>query len=267
MKASPNPRPFAARVADLLDSLDLQIRQTLKTPGADKVHDLRVAMRRFVQALVVLESATPGVKGIEKELKSPMKRSGEVRDLDIAMKFLGESEVESAAGIIAKIKPKRSKAQARLKQALRQMVQRGSIAKWRSKLANPAEADPAQVVRRAMKRFFDFGDKADAARSPKKLHRLRIATKKLRYTLELDGRSHDQIQELQSNLGHIHDLDAIRQILANQPGAKKVLHPASKKQRKRIREFRDCWKSEFAGNKNRTRWKQIATEPVKTAAR
>jgi CHAD domain-containing protein len=266
MKASPNPRPFAARVADLLDSLDLQIRQTLKTPSADQVHDLRVAMRRFVQALVVLQSATPGVKGIEKDLKSPMKRSGEVRDLDIAMKFLAESEVESAASIIARIKQERRKAHARLKQALRQMVQRGSIAKWRSKLANPAEADPKEVIRHAMKRFFDYGDKADAARSPKKLHRLRIATKKLRYTLELDGRSHDQIQELQSNLGHIHDLDAIRQILGKHPDAKKVLHPASKKQRKRIREFRDCWKSEFAGAKNRARWKQIATEPGKPVA-
>jgi CHAD domain-containing protein len=271
MKASPKPRPSSGtRVSDLLDSLDLQLHRTLKTPDPDQVHDLRVATRRFVQALVVFESSAPGAKGIKNGLKLVMKRSGEVRDLDIAAKFLGESDVESAAEIAAKIndkiQPKRRKAQAKLAATLRQMIRRKSISKWRSEWAPQKDADPTPAIVQAAKRFFDLGDKAHAARSAKRLHRLRIATKKLRYSLELGGLAHPQITELQSALGHIHDFDMIREILSKHRGTKKVLRPAEKKQRKRIQEFRACWKGEFAGTKNRARWTRVMTRRVKADA-
>jgi CHAD domain-containing protein len=284
MKSSVKPRHFTgARAASLLDSLDVQLRQTLKAPDSEQVHDLRVATRRFIQALVILESSSRGgVRRIRQELKPVMHRSGEVRDFDIVLKILSESDAPAAVKIAGRIKAKRAKSAAKLSQTLRKLVARKTISKWRSKLAPSREtqtvagiklrgghADKKAVLRTA-ESFFDRGDKAYKSNeskdsrpkhSARNLHRLRIATKKLRYTLELalrpDGthaRKRDQVEELQSDLGHIHDYDAVTAILSKERGAKHLLRPHAKKQRSRLTKFQQYWKREFHGKKNRAAW-------------
>jgi CHAD domain-containing protein len=297
MTSSPDPRQFAcARAISLLDGslnvLDFQIRRTLKTPNAAEVHDLRVATRRFTQGLVIFESCFHGAHGIREKMKRPMELSGDVRDLDIALKILGSGRAGVSAKAVDRIQRERAKAQRALVAMLGKMVKRGAIQAWRAKLASPARQtaagqshakdvteDVKQAVLDAAERFFGRGNHVYAASdsiskhsSPghsapknlsKSLHHLRIATKELRYTLELvipPGASSrnglDRLAQLQSGLGDIHDFDPVHQILSEYRSARKLLARLAKKQHKRIRAFREFWKNEFGGKKNRAEWMQ-----------
>ena len=296
MSDSPDPRQLAcARAGALLSSLDLQLRRALKTSDAEQVHALRVATRRFTQALVIFEPFVRGARGIREDLKLPMTLSGEVRDFDIALKILSDSSA-AVPKIIDKIERDRAKSERVLSKALAKMSERGTLGKWRSKLAShhrenteSARNDTKKAVLRAARRFFERGDKAFRVKdhSPKEstdhLHDFRIATKELRYTLELASppagplrRKRDQIEQLQSDLGDIHDFESVREIVSKYRGTKKLLAPLAKKQRKRIRKLRAYWKQEFGGRKNHVRWMRRITgvadallsadEPIKRPA-
>src|SRR5580704_17329494 len=83
---------------ELFDRLTRQARLTAKTPDAAQVHNLRVAIRRFSQAMAMLPEETPGVASIHRKLKKTMTLAGAVRDADIAIK------------LVAKLKPAGAKA-------------------------------------------------------------------------------------------------------------------------------------------------------------
>jgi len=293
MTSSPDPRPFAcARAISLLHGLDFQLRRTLKTPDAAEVHDLRVATRRLTQALVIFESCLRGAPGIREKLERPMELSGDVRDFDIALKILRRGRTGVSGKAVERIERERAKSQRALVEALGKIAKRGTLKAWRAKLASPhpktaaahshakdIKEDVKQAVSDAAGRFFDRGNHVHAAADSgskdatpkhlsKSLHHLRIATKELRYTLELaippgasspgasssDGL--DRIVQLQSDLGDIHDFDPVHQILSEYRSAGKLLARLAKKQHKRIRAFREYWKVEFGGKKNRSEWMQ-----------
>lgn len=293
MTSSPDPRPFACARAisllqGLLHALDFQVRRTLKMPDAAEVHDLRVATRRFTQALVIFESCFHGARGIRGKLNRPMELSGDVRDLDIVLKILRGGRTGVSAKAVDRIQRERAKSQRALSEALGKIAKRGTLKAWRAKLAAPGlktaaavhsnahshAQDVKQAVSDTAERLFDRGDHVHAAtdslsKNPapkhlsKSLHHLRIATKELRYTLELGvqpgGNSKNglaRIEQLQSDLGDIHDYDPVHQILSEYHSAKKLLARLAKKQHKRIRAFREYWKSEFGGKKNRDGWMQ-----------
>ncbi len=207
MTASPDPRHFAAaRAGGLLDTLDFQVRRALKRPEDSEVHDLRVAIRRFGQGLIVFESGfgSAVVKRIGQRLDAVMKLAGKVRDSDIVISLLGELEPPPVK-IMAKIERKRAKAEVALTDALAEWIDRGEIPRWRSKLtpvklkspktAAAIRAGANREVLGVAERFFKRGVKAwNSKDSGKDLHRLRIDAKKLRYTFELAGVNRDPNQ-------------------------------------------------------------------------
>jgi CHAD domain-containing protein len=288
MTSSPDPRqPACARATDLLNgllnALDFQIRRALKTPDAAEVHDLRVATRRFTQALVIFDSCVRGGRGIRSKLERPMELSGDVRDFDIALKILRGGRTGVSAKVADRIQRERAKSVQALVEALGKIAKRGSLKTWRVKLESPPRQNAAahshakdvkQAVSDAAERFFDRGDHVFAASDlvsknstpkhlSKSLHHLRIATKEMRYSLELAippaasaKNSLDRIEQLQSDLGDIHDFDPVHQILSEYRSARKLLARLARKQHKRIKAFRGFWKNEFGGKKNRAGWMQ-----------
>jgi CHAD domain-containing protein len=291
MTTSPDPRPFAAaRACGLLDTLDFQLRRTLKKPDSSQAHDLRVAIRRFGQSLAVFESCFGSgiAQRIERELNTVMKLAGKVRDSDIVLKMLGELDPVPTK-VKAKIERKRDKTEVELTDAIARWIGRGEPARWRlnleAKRGTPRAtaalpADLNRAILRIAQRFFDRGVKAWHSKdSGKALHRLRIATKRLRYTFELAGKSAGesgaagdptdrwglgQLKDLQSGLGDIHDLVTVREILSKHHGSKKMLEPIVDKERTGIREFRELWKREFRGGAHRGRWMARATKLAET---
>ncbi len=233
-------RPGEPRAADVLaEALARlwgdygQAYRQLSGPGppGDSVHDLRVAVRRLLSALRLAE-ACAGIpaRDLRRELRSTMRRLGPVRDAEVhaaklqpllgryrSLRALHRALLrEHALGLagqrsqmpLAALR-RRSRDLARLLERLR--------AEW---LAVDA-ALPAQVSRllarrhrRASRALQDPSSSAAPA-----LHRLRIALKGLRYTLELatlhfpDAFPESLLAEArrwQGDLGEIQDWHTLR---------------------------------------------------------
>ena len=139
-----------------------------------------------------------------------MRLAGDVRDLDITIKLV--ARLKGTKALLSKLQRRRKSAATRLTDSLKAWSLPDKLPP-----ANPSNAKRAAV--RAITRLFKRGKDA---RHPKDLHRLRIAAKKLRYTLEMVAPTHPYIQEikrLQSELGRINDYETARTIVKQESGA------------------------------------------------
>lgn len=239
--ASP-ARVFSAdQAGELLDHLAAQVRRTIKRPDERHVHDLRVAIRRFSQALSILSPCL--VRKSVKELRQPLRQimtfAGEVRNSDITQKLLMKMEQR----VPAQIAGMRRKSQKALVASLRSWVDQDAESQWRTQLqpcrdlsATAARKLIRQSVERAAARLHVRA--RDIEKSMRALHRLRIAAKKLRYTLELAGAPTDRVKDLQTRLGDINDYCSARRLLKQIDGTAGLRRALAEEQRKKVRRFR-----------------------------
>jgi CHAD domain-containing protein len=78
----------------LLTTLAFQVHRAARKPGPDEIHDLRVSVRRFSQGLQLFSGFFPKweVKKIRRMLKRMMQITSSIRDRDITLEFLRETE-------------------------------------------------------------------------------------------------------------------------------------------------------------------------------
>jgi len=261
MTDSPEPSKLeSAKTPDALDQLALQIRHTLKSADPDQVHDFRVATRRFGQALAVMDDSAPHIEKIRGLLKRPMKFAGAVRDCDIALKLI--RKMNAPLTLQAKLKRRRADAERPLIELLRDWTDRGVLGKWRSQIPEGKTSPRAGrgALREAIHRLFKRGEKADGP--PRALHKIRIAAKKLRYTMELtaaDPARVERIKQLQSKLGDINDHESARRLVRELGASQRLTDLLKEKQDKKIRQFRRAWKEEFEGTEHE--WQGALARP------
>ncbi|PWT90710.1 MAG: hypothetical protein C5B56_04990 [Proteobacteria bacterium] len=269
MPASTAPGfPAPGSAVKLLERLAYQINATFHSHSADAIHDLRVAIRRFQQSLVLFKHHFPSrdVKKIKRRLKDLMELSSDVRDCDIASKLVTKSELPSAAPLKAKIAERRKEGLTTLISALRRWSSRNTSSKWRAVLAtgiNGVAHDPAAKLPKLAKQFLAGGDDAAGKKiSAEELHRYRIEAKKFRYTLEILQPAFgaparewlDRLKKVQSLLGDIHDYHAVRLALADLGADAELESWLKKRQRKRTRQFRKEWEDSFSDQAARRQW-------------
>ncbi len=281
-------RRFARDHADrLLGRLAFQVSRAIKSQNAEAIHDLRVVIRRFAQALRIFKPCFRGkeLRKIRRELKRMMAIGGQVRNHDIALKLLAKSKRAERSGLQARIKGGRREAERSLNTVLKRWLERKSSLKWRTALESAAasaqsnfcKAGAAQNGRHMLpemaRDFFEQGDKAAGAGGPaRELHRFRLTSKKFRYTLELftalDAASVNSkleaIRRGQTLLGDINDLETVRDMLDQYEGSEIVTAWLKKRQRKRLQEFREYWSTTFSKEERRA-WiaslEHLAAEP------
>lgn len=110
------------RLAKLLDAVELCSAK----PGTDEVHDLRVSIRRFSQALRIFGPLLAGkpVKAMRKALRPVMEAAARVRDLDVGMERLIEEGLEESDPLIEEMRVERGR---------EEMALRGRLLLLRSK--------------------------------------------------------------------------------------------------------------------------------------
>lgn len=252
-------RRKSLQVDQLLDRLTREIHRTIAAPGRDQVHDLRVASRRFGQLVTVLDAAGgQGTRRIRRRIKEIIRLAGGVRDYDIAAKLLAKfgapSRMQSA------LKRRRAEAENQLLAGLRGCADGKWLAGWKRKI----EPDQAAAATRRMlqKRARKLFERAEIDGPPQVLHKLRIAAKKLRYTMELasfPAARLEPIKALQSKLGEINDYQSTRRIAVKEGASKALIQKLKQAQEKNVQQFRRFWKREFAGKEKN--WLAILTEP------
>ncbi len=101
--------------------------------------------------------------------------------------------------------------------------------------------------------YYEAGRKAAArGKSGEELHRFRLKTKRIRYTLELFrgasgppfGKWLDGLRPIQNALGDINDCVTVRGLLSAR-ALKRAAGFFDKRERKKSKEFQAYWKSEF----------------------
>jgi CHAD domain-containing protein len=211
----------------------LQAMPAAQAGDETSVHQARVASRRLRQALPLLgiRAEARALDRAEKRVKRITRALGPVRELDVTLLLLAELESKGAAPARAIARVREAVTEERLKRR-RQMldaIKPSKLDKLRKRLVDvAAPADQreatgtalseatAQAVRRATE-LQSAIDRAGGIYLADRLHRVRVAAKKLRYALEIQreltrSRSTAALNRLKTQqdiLGRMHDLEML----------------------------------------------------------
>ncbi len=206
-------------------------------PGAQKgdvqaVHQARVATRRIREALPLVARGRTG-KSLKKSVRKLTRALGPVRELDVALmnldQFRTSGDVSEAA--VARLRQLITEERQRLGAEMVRLISHFNQAKFQKKAIEAAARGPessgtrdprriAAALSRAARRAEGLRAAMDNAAGiylPDRLHRVRIAVKKLRYGLEIaqdlsGSRATARIRTLkrvQDLLGRMHDLEML----------------------------------------------------------
>jgi CHAD domain-containing protein len=195
----------------------------------DAVHDLRVALRRTRTLLEVARSVLGRfhVDEVRRALRDLQQATGALRDEEVLLELVGSLNVEHPD--VKRWFSCRVRRERRLRRMLSRAIRIGELDRGRGQLqallafrAKPSrDRRLARFARRSVERACRRIEKRRAARldAPEELHRLRIAYKRLRYTVEAFGDvlASDTLAlaqpaaRFQSRLGDLHDIDTTMQ--------------------------------------------------------
>ncbi len=215
---------------------ELERQLPLAIQGDDTgVHQARVASRRLREAVPVLAGETKARRKAEKKIRKLTRALGTVREMDVTVQILDEFAQTNSlprnaledvrSHVVAERDRRRAVMLQRLRRVdtdrLRARLEEASIvaavidsAEWRQALTS-------RVALR-VKRLTTAIQEAGQMYAAEQLHAVRIATKKLRYALELiaDARLApvrplvNTLKRAQDTLGKLHDLQVIEQHVA-----------------------------------------------------
>lgn len=275
------------------------------------LHRMRVASRRLRNALSLFGGCFPEEerKRWEKEARNVGRALGEARDADVQaasvaalVKNLGDRRLRPGAErLLLRLKQRRERLQPKVLRALDELEEselkngfpealRGLSARMRLSVPEPAEgmktvrdAAVELLVRRAVE-LEAFQPVADHPERVEELHAMRIAVKRLRYTLEIfrslfDGETEpvlETLKKLQDLLGEVHDCDVWieflplflekerrrtfryfgheRPMARLRPGIGFLLEEFRRRRGEMFEEFRDFWRK----NQEAVGWKGFA---------
>ena len=267
-----------------LKRLALQSSRAHKSPGADPVHDLRVGIRRFTQAVRVFRSSlsTKEVKRVQRASKKVMDLAGNVRDFDVAIELLGQFKSSETVELRSKLERKRKDSSRVLTDKLQRWIRRRTCSKWQMQLkpTDSGEAVSGTVEERASeilpvlaKRLFALSRHSDGGEGDRleQLHQLRIAAKKLRYTLELFISLNPtvirewlgQLKRLQSKLGSINDLEIVHDMVVKEHASKRLCAELIRRRDRKVEEFISHGRAELAGLGSAGQWSKNLTGRVR----
>ena len=257
--AGGNARPFAIEQArHQLTHLSAQISRAVKSCNPVAVHDLRVSIRRFTQAIAVTN-----MRKNRRRLKKIMSLAGDVRNCDIALKFNNRFKGPHAVHLQSKLEECRKESEGPLIAELIKWRDRRLSLKWRAALDSTPSSDQDvdelahRVIGRIAKDFQKRGNEASSPEAtPNCIHHFRIAAKKFRYALELFqplyGSSLDflvaNLKRASTLLGDINDCVTVAAIVAEYKGGNRLADRLKKRQHKKTEEFRKYWKEEFSSS-------------------
>jgi len=266
-----------AQTSERLKKLESELKNAFDLPeDPDAIHDLRVAIRRLNQTLRVFTNWFDArrVTKLRGRLKKLMERCGAVRNCDIAMEVLKAAEWQDEA-ISQGLEKERTHTHKKLHKTLQRWHHSHRAQRWREKLAAASGDEVQSANAREIARgilpvmtddlFLAGGAAAQAGSTHHQMHRFRLMTKRVRYTLEafdpVYGTATAEIMEslkgLQEKLGAINDCAATLVMVARNRGASGAV---SRLARERELEFRTYWKRHF-GPKVEGQWKAILSEP------
>lgn len=238
---------FAAKViTQNISNLQKAIQGFQKRKNIEDIHDLRVSSRRIQVALEIFRQYLPfkKSKGWENSIRRLTKSFGDARDLDVQLNFIqsfygkNNDSILKPGGrrLILRLNQRREKLQRLLQKTLAELNKDRILQKMLDVFQIPvAETELAfipepslyqlsfDVINKRLDEFLFFEIYLPYPDHVKELHLMRIAAKRLRYTLEIFSSLYeDQLENplnvsraIQTNLGDIRDCDVWLDYLPN----------------------------------------------------
>jgi len=219
------------------------------TGDASAVHRARVATRRLREALPVLDGERRHVRRLRRDLRALTRALGPVRELDVTLGLVvrllhDEPTLDTALETIrVRLMERRLRRRARLLRDIDEVDIAGVLTRVRALSPRPpskattrqALLDRVEIRRRMAARAGRLSqtvDRAGALYAPEALHEVRIAAKKLRYSLELgraarvvgSARAAIRLRRYQDLLGEWHDWQMLSAHASRVQGAMPVDH-------------------------------------------
>ena len=207
------------QLSSRIDKVKEMAVATRAAPGPEAIHQRRVSIRRLTEAVRALEDWVDARKAakLRQRLRPVMKAAGETRNLDIARDLCVEAGADPVAATLAAM---RIEAAHRLIEELLVL----DLAKLRvpcqPNAAVPApRALAAAIAAKLIRKYWEAGNQAaQSERDWARLHGFRLATKHLRYTLELFAPAFGPgaqtklgtLRAVQTHLGGVNDCEIAR---------------------------------------------------------
>lgn len=197
----------------------------IEADSSERLHDLRVALRRTESALFVCQSwlRKRHRRWFQKQCRKLRRASNAVRDCDVALTWLNEQG--SAPDLVKRIEREREKAIDNLSPMVARLIEGRKFTRHRRRLFKEERSDGigplAAQLAKLSGQFTELAGKAML--DPLQLHRWRITGKKLRYALDFLGdlgcvlETKDALaalKQLQDQIGAATDAVSRRRLLA-----------------------------------------------------
>ena len=236
---------ISQRLTSLIDAMPAAQAGDMRS-----VHQARVATRRLREALPVISASvsTRSLGRVRRQVRKMTRVLGPVRELDVALAHLDELAATNTISRSALARVRQMVADERLarRREMLEAITPGKLEKLRRRLGEVGTTDDAPLkaaaieatehqVSRRSQRLVAAIEHAGGLYLPDRLHAVRVATKKLRYALEIGRELKNlrgtarisQLKRLQDLLGRMHDfemlIDRTRQVQADVAGTDRRL--------------------------------------------
>lgn len=213
---------MSAEIQDRLKILAGAVRRAAKHPhDVEAIHKLRVAIRRFTQALRVFRDSLDAAhaRKMRKPLRKLMEPCGAARNCDIAPEVLEAAGVPADKTLRRRLQRQRSRAERELIKLLTGGSTRIDLRRWQAWLPKTRAAAPRDLVRKLARDFAKAGAAAVRAEATfAQIHSFRLLVKRYRYTLEIlagSRRRIEMLRRIQERLGAINDCVTTAALLAD----------------------------------------------------
>jgi CHAD domain-containing protein len=246
MRGKTDPSLLAQKtIAFYLKCLSEERDAILRSDDIEHVHRMRVATRRLRAVLDVFSIVLPAglARTSQKKISKIGKALGRARELDVQIRFLKTlTRDQGRDRLLIQLKNERAREQKKITRRLTDLNIKEKLPELILWLQRPVSEDGIRrimsfrshaknTVRERTDKLLALSSYAGMPRRVKELHRLRIAAKKLRYTLELlkpwcGTRINDHIRAsraIQDILGDVHELDVLIKAIHKTPARHSAL--------------------------------------------
>jgi CHAD domain-containing protein len=124
------------QISGLLRRTVMELRNTARVRDAEAIHELRVSIRRLLQALKTFAQYLPDEARdrVHDELRPVIKAAGAVRDCDVVLEMLADSGMNLDA-----IHRQRTDLKRELLATIQPLLKASPSARWRTGLGIPAK--------------------------------------------------------------------------------------------------------------------------------
>ena len=224
--------PLLKATSEYWKDISREWKRVRQSVDADSVHDLRVASRRAVSSILLLESVLKVNRPVKcrRRIKRLMKKLGQLRDVQVQISIVEKWKptrlVAEFLDSLRQIEKDEGRAARKYLNASRRKKIRRSLKTLERKATPVLQSTTAGTIKRRIEETLNerrvdlrMARVSLLPSNPQKLHALRVAAKKLRYCLEaarplVGAAPRTELQQLhwyQTRLGHMRDVQILNE--------------------------------------------------------